>query len=241
MKAGPISRPTIVSLKCRSRLIGCTSSAITPRSRNRNVSPTAKTPTAYQACAGRGQGCSTAAAAGRRASSADSVDTSSSRRDRPARHGMLEMERHDRGIGPERRPLRGDLVGAAGIVRVCSLEERSLMGLAVRPARLEVGLPGEAVVEHLDLPDAAVLDVLVLVDAGFPPLLRQRGGLVALARVAAALQQAAEAPAGGAPVRRHVHDVLKLQVIEQEPVDRPIASPRERGPEAADVEALHAA
>src|SRR5262245_14894483 len=55
-KAGPISQPTSVSLRPRSRLSGLTSRETIPRSSMLIMSARAKTNTAYQARAGLGQG-----------------------------------------------------------------------------------------------------------------------------------------------------------------------------------------
>src|SRR5580700_3581705 len=101
---------------------------------------------------------------------------------------MWKVEGHDTRVGPERRSLGTDRIRSARVFRIGLAEKRAIVRGAVRPPFVEVRLPGETVVEHFDLPDPAFLHVLVLVDPGLPPLLRDPGRAVGLARVASALQ-----------------------------------------------------
>ncbi len=59
--AKPMIRLIRKSLRCRSRLMGCTRSPTIPRSRKLTISASANIPTAYHACLGLGQGRSLAA------------------------------------------------------------------------------------------------------------------------------------------------------------------------------------
>src|SRR5262245_29528348 len=56
--AKPMIRLISKSLRCRSRLMGCTSNPTIPRSRKFTISASAKIATAYHACRGLGQGLS---------------------------------------------------------------------------------------------------------------------------------------------------------------------------------------
>ncbi len=92
-----------------------------------------------------------------------------------------------------------------------------------------------------DLPEAAaILRVQVLVDAGFPALFGERLDALLLALVLAGQHQRAEAAARGLAVRRDVHDVLQLQMVEQEAVHRPVVPLREEVAEPVAVEPAYA-
>ncbi len=113
--------------------------------------------------------------------------------------------------------------------------------MVVRPAGLVIALPLHHIIEALDLPDAVFLDVVVLVDARFPELLGHdiRLGDDHLV-MPAARENAAEAALGGESVLADGDDVLKLEMIEQEAVDRPALAFGEEILEPGAVEAHHA-
>ena len=112
-------------------------------------------------------------------------------------------------------------VGAERVLGIELLGRLQVRG-GVRPAFLVIALPLHLVVEPLDLPHAVLAHVVVLVDARFHELLRHHlFARVLEIVVPAAEQHAAEAALGGLPVGRDGDHVLHLEVVEQQPVDRP--------------------
>ena len=91
------------------------------------------------------------------------------------RMGVVEFDM--RALRPHRALDVEQRVGAERVFRESRLR-RPEVRVLVRPARLVIGLPLDAIVEPLDLPDAVLADIIILVDARLPELQRQALGLV---------------------------------------------------------------
>src|SRR5215469_645899 len=156
--------------------------------------------------------------------------------DRLARHRMRVMERDSVRRGPEARLRIHQFVGADRILRVEGLGHGLLVDRRLLPPFREAAVPEGVVAQRLDLPHAALANVLVLVNATLPP-----GALPPLGRlVQTCLHQRAAAYLGRATVPGDVDDHLHLRMIEQPAVARAVVSLGEAFLEAPDVQAAHA-
>ncbi len=106
----------------------------------------------------------------------------------------------------------------------------------MRPALLERALVDAHVAAGPDFPDSALVHVVVLVEAAFPPLLRKHARAARPRLVAAGRHQVTKTPFGRLAVSGHVHDVLQLRVIEQKTVDRAVHTPGKILAEAGAIE-----
>lgn len=156
-----------------------------------------------------------------------------------ARNGVLVMERHHPRIWPEHRVI-AQLVRPIWIVGVCGRQKRNIIGLGVRPALLKGRVPERKVFQAENFPDAILFDVLVLVDAAFPPLYKTSWVGVLDAVVGTRRHHAAEAALCAGALVVHVDNALDLGVVEQETVYGTIAASDKSLREAANVEPLHA-
>ena len=146
------------------------------------------------------------------------------------------------GDGVGRRPQpRARLDQGVGAERIAGIElalvrHRDEVDRGLRPALGEAAVPEGIVTQRLDLPDAVLLHIFILVNAAFPP-----GALLALGGfVQAGLHLRAAADLGALPVGRDVDDHLQLRMIEQPAVARAVMTLRETGLEALDIEAADA-
>jgi hypothetical protein len=84
-------------------------------------------------------------------------------------------------------------------------------------------MPEGKVSELEDLPNAIFLDILILVDAAFPPLAEPPGMLVCNGLVRAGRRKGAEAPISTVAALGDVDNILHLRVIEEKAMDWTIA------------------
>jgi hypothetical protein len=146
------------------------------------------------------------------------------------------MKGHNPGIRPEHGVL-AEFVRPIWIVRIRRRKERHIVGLCMRPTLLESSMPEGKVFQPENLPHAALLDVLVLIDAALPPLYQSTWVRVFDALVSAGRHHTPKTPLGACTLGVHIDDALDLRVVEEEAVDRPVAPVHEGLSEAADVKA----
>src|ERR1043165_6355275 len=117
---------------------------------------------------------------------------------------MGMVEGHGIGRRPEARAGFDQGIGAERIagVELALVRHRDEVDRALRPALGEAAMPEGIITQRLDLPDAVLLHIFILVYAALPP-----GALIALgALVQAGLHLRAAADLGALPVGRHVDD-----------------------------------
>jgi hypothetical protein len=149
---------------------------------------------------------------------------------------MLIMKRHNPGIRPEHGVI-AEFVRPVWILRIRRRKERHIVGLRMRPTLLESSVPEGKVFQPEDLPHAALLDVLVLIDAALPPLYQSTWVRVFDALVSAGRHHTPKTPLGACTLGVHIDDALDLRVVKEEAVDRPVTPVHEGFSEAADVKA----
>jgi hypothetical protein len=108
----------------------------------------------------------------------------------------------------------------------------------VRPAFVELRVPERKVLQSEDLPGTVFFDVFVLVYAAFPPLDQSTWVRVLDAFVRAGRHHAPKAPFCSCAIGVDVNNSLHLWMVEEEAVDRTIATRDKTLREAADVQAL---
>ena len=91
------------------------------------------------------------------------------------------------------------------------------------PSLFILRLPGQVVVQHLDLPDAVFFHIGIFVNSAFPELVRY-GCRLLFAFVYSAHQETAETALRGPAVRCDIHDILHMEMIRQNAVCRPVDS-----------------
>jgi hypothetical protein len=156
-----------------------------------------------------------------------------------ARNGMFVVKGYHTRIRPEHRVL-AKLVRAVRVLGKGRGQERHVVGLGVRPPLLKGRVPERKVFQPEDLPYAVLLDILVLVDASFPPLYEATRVRVFDALVRAGRHHATEAALRAGTFEVHVDNALDLRVIEQKAMDGAVAAFHKGIGEAPDVEAPHA-
>jgi len=94
-------------------------------------------------------------------------------------HGMRIVERHNGCIRPVPGRFGLKLIRSPRIVgiRLRKLGYHQELFFGMGPALLIFRLPGQAVVQYFDLPDAVFFHIGILVDSAFPELARYRRGL----------------------------------------------------------------
>ena len=146
------------------------------------------------------------------------------------------MEGEGRGVGPQPRRVREQLVGAVGVLGVGDRRVRHEVGRGVGPAVLQAAMPERPVEQPPDLPGAVLADVVVLVEAALQPLADRRA-VRGRELVSAGLHQHAEACPRRATVVVDRYDVLHDRVVEQAAEGRAVLPVGEAGAEAARVQA----
>src|SRR5215475_12602537 len=91
---------------------------------------------------------------------------------------MRVMERHRIRRGPQPRLGILELIGPLGIFRVTGGVHGDEVDRGLLPAFREAAMPEREIAQRLELPDTAVADVVVLVEATLPP-----GALLTLGRL----------------------------------------------------------
>jgi hypothetical protein len=100
-------------------------------------------------------------------------------------------------------------------------------------------MPEREIFQLEDLPDAALLDIFIFVEAAFPPLDETARMRVCDTIVGSGGHQSSEATAGSGPVAGDANHVFHLGVIEQEAVGGAILSVDEAVCKSLDVKPLH--
>ncbi len=103
-------------------------------------------------------------------------------------------------------------------------------------------MPERPVLQPLDLPDSVLVDVAVLVEPAFPPLVEgDLAGEGLLGRfVQPGLHHAPETALRRGEVVGDGDDVLELRVVQEEPEDRPVVPLHEPASEPLNVEPVDA-
>ncbi len=95
-------------------------------------------------------------------------------------------------------------------------------------------------VQLLNLPQSVFSHIPIFVNTALPPLLRQSCRRFGVAVVHPGLHQVPEAAERGPPIRRHIDDILQLQVIQQKSVHWTVVAAGEVLAEPLDVQATQA-
>src|SRR5580692_1758216 len=144
------------------------------------------------------------------------------------------------GNGVGRRPKpRGRLnegVRTQGVLRIERLGHGNEINRRLRPAFGKTAMPERKIAQRLDLPYAILANIVVFVDAAFPPC-----ALLTLRRlVQSRLHHRPAAQAGSVAIRRDVDDHLQLRMFQQPAVARAVMALGEIRLKASDVEAPYA-
>ncbi len=99
-------------------------------------------------------------------------------------------------------------------------------------------MPEWEILELENLPDAVLFDVLILIDAAFPPLHEASGVRVFDAFVSAGGHEGSETPVGTVTRGSYGDHVLHLGVVEKEAVDWSISAIDEPLRETVDIQPL---
>ena len=146
------------------------------------------------------------------------------------------MEGHRVRRGPQPRLGILERIGSQRVLRVAGAVHGDEVDRSLGPPFSEAAVPEGEITQRLDLPNAVLAHVVVLVEATLPP-----GALLTLGRVVQPrLHHRAAASLRRAAVGSHVDDHLHLRVIEQPAVARAVVAVGEGGLEALDIQAPHA-